>query len=106
MVKIKEEYYKELPVPSIKSRLVLATIWSFYGYNIEVSFIMQRLNHKTRAYIINEGLLKGFIKQYSFKNILLFSTKEEKEQLTKHHNVNLVTLTTSLDKIRDQIAHL
>ena len=40
---------------------------------------------------------------------MLNATKEEKEQLTEHHNVDLVALATSLDKIserRDQIAHL
>ena len=108
MVKIKEEYYKELPVPSIKSRLVLATIWSFYGYNTGVSWLMQRLSHKTRAYFFNAKLLKGFLEP-CISGFLLNATKEEKDQLTEHHNVDLVVLETVLGKIPkmiDQIAHL
>ena len=97
-VKIKEKYYKQLPVPSIVSRHALAIIWSFYGDRIELSRLMQRLNHKTRAYFINAKLLKEFLKP-PISEILLSATEEEKAQSSENHIVDAVALATSLDKI-------
>ena len=58
----------------------MAIIWSFYGDKVEVSLLMQRLSHKTRAYFINANLLKGFLKSCNISRILLNTTKEENKQ--------------------------
>ena len=60
-VQIREEYLKALPFGSIESRVPVALIWSYYGDTLEVSWLMQRLSHKTRAYFVNAGMLKGFL---------------------------------------------
>ena len=51
-----------MPIPGIQSRVALAEIFSFMDYKDRVCHLLQRLNHKTRAYIVNAEGLKGFCK--------------------------------------------
>ena len=56
-----EEYLKRLPFEGIPSRLVSAQILSYYGYSDQVSGLMLRLNHVTRAHFVHANMLGGFL---------------------------------------------
>ena len=60
-VPIEETYLKEVPFDAIDSRGAIATVWTFLGYKHEVIEILQRLSHRTRAYVYNADGLKGFL---------------------------------------------
>ena len=60
-VRIKRRHRKSLPIRCLQSRPASATVFSFYGYKHEVCWLLQRLNHKTRAYIVNSDGLRGFV---------------------------------------------
>ena len=61
---------KSLPFGLLKSRISVATILSYFGYSDKVSDLMQGLSHKTRAYFVNAGKLKGFLTPYSVTGFL------------------------------------
>ena len=60
-VPIKESYLKCLPFSFLQSRNVIAGFLSFLGFESEVLQILQRLSHRTRAYIYNSCGLKNFL---------------------------------------------
>ena len=53
----------KLPFDILQSRHVLATTFAYFGCFDEVSYLMQKLSHSTRAYFINAGGLKAFLPQ-------------------------------------------
>ena len=59
-VTIKDELKKSL-IFGLRARLPIGVILGFYGYSYEVMRLMQVLSHGTRAYIINENGLPGFV---------------------------------------------
>ena len=69
-VLIKEEFKKVLPLHDLQSRNVTGTVLSYVDYREEVVVILQNLNHKTRAYIINAAGLKGYLVWEPIKRIL------------------------------------
>ena len=58
---IREDLLRVLPFEGIQSRHATAVILSFVGYLHQVPGILQKLSHKTRAYIVNADGLKGFL---------------------------------------------
>ena len=63
-VEIKEIYLKKLPFDKIPSRLPTAIILAYFDLNEVVISVMLRLSHRSRAYIHNEGGLRGFLVDY------------------------------------------
>ena len=61
-VPIKEELKKRL-ILGLNSRLAIGIVLGFLGCRHEALPIMQKLSHGTRAYIINEDGLQGFIEK-------------------------------------------
>ena len=61
-VQIKNKYLESLPFGKLESRYGIAIMLSFYGDNEEVYRLMQIVNHKARAYIVNTEGLKPFLK--------------------------------------------
>ena len=52
-VSIQEDLKKGLPFPCIPSRNSTAVILSYYGFKPRVYYLMQVLNHQSRAYIVS-----------------------------------------------------
>ena len=50
-----------IPFPLLQSRLIIASILTFYGDINDVYHLLQITSHKTRAYILNANGLKGFL---------------------------------------------
>ena len=90
---------KALPLGSIQSRNVLAILFSLYGDSHDVSWLMQRLSHSSRAYFINAGLLKGFLVPLTFHRILNLATEEEVQALSKHQHIDMRTVIEKLESI-------
>ena len=63
-VEIKKQYLKKLPFDKLPSRLGTALILAYLDCKEHVIYIMLSLNHRTRAYINNEGGLRGFLVEY------------------------------------------
>ena len=61
LVSIKDGNRSSLPFGNLNSRNGVAIVLSFFGCSQEVLYLMQRFNHKSRAYISNAGGLKGFL---------------------------------------------
>ena len=59
-LEIKKKLKKEL-IFGLGARLPIALIIGFMGYRHEVIPLMQTISHSTRAYIINENGLRGFV---------------------------------------------
>ena len=64
MVEIKDQYLKELPFCTLKTRRGLAVVFTFFGDREEGGEFMRKASHKTRAYYLNAMKLKGFLKPY------------------------------------------
>ena len=50
---IKDKYLESLPFGKLESRYSTAIMLSYFGDNEEVYRLMQTVNHKTRAFIVN-----------------------------------------------------
>ena len=61
----------------LKSRLTIALILSFLAHSEDILFLLQILNHSTRAYIQNAKGLKGFLVHFDFKLELNNLLKDE-----------------------------
>ena len=61
-VPIKDALLTCLPFPLLQARTVTAIILAYYGYKHETLSMLQTLNHKSRAYIVNADGLQGFLK--------------------------------------------
>ena len=55
------DYRNKLPFTRLSSRHATAVIMSFFGDKSEVSKLLQRLSHTTRAFFVNAKQLKGFL---------------------------------------------
>ena len=75
---------KGLPFGVIQSRNALAKTWSCYGDREEVSWLLQRLSHKTRAYFVNAHLLKGFLSPCRVSKFLKMASETENQQMLKY----------------------
>ena len=53
MVEIVDDYSKSLPFGELKSRVVVATLLSYYGDTQEVYGLLQWLSHRARAFIVS-----------------------------------------------------
>ena len=60
-VKIRDEYLKVLPIDTIHSRAATATIFAFFEFKLVAIVLLQRLSHRSRAYLKNADGLNGFL---------------------------------------------
>ena len=60
-VAIRNELRKSLPVGSLQSRNVMGIVLSYFCYSEGVISLLQKINHSTRAYIMNAKGLPGFL---------------------------------------------
>ena len=65
-VAIKEEYLSGLPF-KLRSRNSIAIVFSFFGDSEDVREFLQKASHRTRAYYVNTGGLKGFLEPSIFE---------------------------------------
>ena len=70
VIAFRQDHRKSIPFANIKSRNAAAILLSYYGNPREVYELMRIASHKTRAYIVNAGGLKGYLVNYSFLTIL------------------------------------
>ena len=92
-LELRKELRHLLPFPYILSRLPTALILQFYGLRSEVCQILQVLSHTSRAYIVNEDGLKGFIKPFNLNLWLCKQNSENKlEQILGQQNLNFTHL--------------
>ena len=70
-IELKPELAKRLPLPGIQARAATAVILSFFGRQCEVCELMQKLSHCTRAYIISQAGLPGFLKSFDIVEWML-----------------------------------
>ena len=75
-VPIKDELRSSL-ILGLKSRLSIALILSFLAHSEEILFLLQKLNHSTRAYIQNAKGLKGFLVPLNIIHELDYLLKDE-----------------------------
>ena len=68
-VTIREALKKGL-IFGLKAKLPIGVILRFLGYRHEVMPLMQTISHGTRAYIVNEGGLRGFVIAVNIMNLL------------------------------------
>ena len=54
----------------------MALVWSYYSINEKVIDLLQRMSHKSRAYIYNADGLKGFL-NFDFVDFVIKSFKEQ-----------------------------
>ena len=60
-IHIRMDLLKVLLVKGLESRNVMGTIFSYVGHSDEVINLMQRISHKSRAYIWNADALQGYL---------------------------------------------
>ena len=61
-LKVSDEMKSALPVPKLNSRNVIAYILSYYGRKLEVYKLTLGLSKSSRAFIITQNGLQGFLK--------------------------------------------
>ena len=59
-----------MPIRCLQSRYASATVFSFYGQKHEVCWLLQKLSHRTRAYIVNSNGLQGFVHEFTLPSFL------------------------------------
>ena len=69
-IHIRMDQLKVLLVKGLESRNVMGTIFSYVGHSDEVIGLMQRISHKSRAYIWNADALQGYLVQQNVMKIL------------------------------------
>ena len=74
-MKIKDNLKKKL-IFSFNSKLPIALVLGYLGYRHEILPLMQVLSHGTRAYILNENGLPGFVEEFDVIDILRGAEKE------------------------------
>ena len=60
-IKREKNFQHGKPFPSLISNIVTSTILSFYGRRTYVVQLLQNLNHQSRAYIVAQEGLPGFL---------------------------------------------
>ena len=58
---VDEQLIHSYPIPGLKSRLSSAVIFSYLGLKKDVSRIVMVLSRRSRAYMITQGFLAGFL---------------------------------------------
>ena len=76
---LKQENLKKLPTEKIKSRCAMAFILRFYGRKADVCHLLQRLSHASRAYIVNEKGLPGFLVEFDLIRYLKQARKAQSQ---------------------------
>ena len=61
-VPIKDNFKHKNPFEKLQSKIATAIILSFFGNRIRVCHLNQRLSHTSRAYIVQQEGLRGFVK--------------------------------------------
>ena len=69
-VRIRQHLLKSLPLPRIQARAPTAIILSFTAFRHEIISILQKISHKSRAFIINANFLPGFLQKADIFQIL------------------------------------
>ena len=95
-----EEYRAAQPF-ALKSRLVIALVFSFMADCEDVSIFMQKASKKTRSYFVNAKGLKGFLAPISIIKFLKRAEYQNQiSEVTKHQQINMNALFKSLDQIK------
>ena len=68
-VDIKNELRKVL-IFGFESKLSIANVLMFFGYDVQVMSMMQKLSHSTRAFIYNANYLPGFLVHFNIVKYL------------------------------------
>ena len=63
---------------------------------------MQRLNHRSRAFITNAEGLSGFLLPFDLTRFLEVAEGEKFEQAIKHQNVDIKSVVEKLREINSQ----
>ena len=84
MVQVWDEYRKILPFRYLQSRNGTAIILSFYGDRDDVRILMQKVNHKTRAYFVNALGLRGFLEPGVHEILIEAEKSGELREVTKY----------------------
>ena len=63
MVPLVEDYKLMTPFPKLPSMIISATILGFFGTTDEVCPMLQNLSHTSRAYIVKQNALPGFVSE-------------------------------------------
>ena len=70
-------------VLNLGSKLAIGTFFSFVGYRHVAIELLQTLIHSTRAYLIKEDGLRGFVERMDFLKILKDAEKNGKLEEVK-----------------------
>ena len=86
--------FKNLPYGNLTSRPAVAIVFTYMGDREEVSDLMQKTSHETRAYFVNADGLKGFLVEYS--TVIGVIKKADRvgklQEVMKHQQVDLEVL--------------
>ena len=100
-VAIKKQYLKAIPFGKLQSRAPVAIMLSFYGFNFQVQNLMQKLSHKTRAYFVNAGGLKGFLVVGTVFAILKNTKARGKlGEITQYHQIEIELVLQQLESMQ------
>ena len=69
-VEIKADQLSSLPFKDLQSRVCTATILQYTGYQQQIILLLQKLSHKSRAYIFNANGLQGFLIKEDYLSVL------------------------------------
>ena len=98
-----------MPFCSIVSRPALGIIWSYYGDSHDVSWLMQRGSHRTRAYFVNSDLLKGFLVRFCPVRVVERASEQDRDAMRKHlviHFERVIQKLRELETIDAKIKYL
>ena len=98
-VPIKEELKKGCPFPALPSKAVTGTILAYVGWKYTVCQILQKVSNSTRAYIVSQGGLKGFLVEFKLVDwIKELKAKggSELEETTGVHDDDYAKLVSTL----------
>ena len=74
----------------MKTRNGTAISLSYYGCDVAVYSLMQRISHKSRAYIFNAGGLKAFLVQNRTASILISAiNNNELEKVMRNQEIDI-----------------
>ena len=94
---IKEEMSSGLPLPTLRSRNATATILSFLSYRGQVCHLLQRLSHQSRAFIVSQEGLPGFLARCDVIELILSQQESDQGKALKgKQQVCLETLQLEL----------
>ena len=98
-VPIKEELKKNV-ILGIEAMLRIEIILGFYAYSPKVMQLLQTLSHSTRAYIVNENGLPGFVVNIDIIKILKSADKQGKlKQARKWQIIDLERVEEELNEL-------